>query len=1194
MARGAPNTSEEKENVELPTLRKKPVRRATAKASATTTKSKKKVEDEEPKPQPLSPKKITQVARTRRAAQSVETEKPKPVLEPPQSQPKRSTRKAAAAAPKRAPGRPRRTRGTAKVQEDQDQEEESEPVQEEPLPTDNEAVAAHEEHAPEESSVAEDEATVDTMEEETPEEPIDETQVTPRVSNRKDKTPVRAVTAQPMQPTPQQQQHVESAIEEDAESSSDDELCGPKTPMRRNTNTKPVQSMRKLETPAQRFRVLGTSQGTPQTLKVPTKAPAPESVQRPMTVARGMSASHVFRPLSKRLSPMRSQTPRAETPSARDAAPNEEESVDESDEAEDNEETEADGTELDEEHDEQEISFINRQPSPPKKAEEPAFGDLDIAEEEEQQQEEEDSEDEELDEPSDVDVDATVNIDPSYASIETPEESEDEIGDLSDAAFENPYAPKTVDGPADIHDIEEVEDDTEELEHEGQSTEDEEEQEQEDEDDVEEPQLDSELFASSPEQDAPQVSSDELEASSPAPQTPAAAFQQPLDETPDDVEQTPVARLSLPYRPSRLSLPSATAKLLQTPHMQSFAMPIPDEDADELIDASDLTACIDPSFLSMQEMQGGNNGAQRMYVHDQSAFGAQQDNIEAPEPMEEQGSPMIAASPTLSRFIAEEFINAEDEDDFMFSSAEPQMVTEDNVQAVRDDMFDSLVNEENNTAAPQEVDQAVSHMPETEKEETGQEEATDICSPLPNYAKPTIAFDARRKSMPVMSVTTPKSAGRPWTADTVIRPSTSMAFADLWSAKAKLASQRVASAKKSPARSSTPVPTSVRRTPARAGTPVPMSTRGGAETPGWIESIQKRQTPSRMSARIAERTPVPALSIQKLRSASPRKSTQTPVPAPSIQSRQSISPRKSILRIQHATPDMALPVPRPRKYTPTRMAPPKSPMKTPIKTPLKAPGATPGTYPMTPHPAQPLRSVTALVEVFTLDGSSASSPFIALLHRLGARTTKTWSERVTHVVFKDGSPTTLQKVRLANKDASEDGQAKREVFCVNSRWVTDCDREGRRMDERAEEYAVDVSEIPRGGKRRRKSMEPETLKKLDGNVVAATPKRKESFGRKSLARVSLASTFWGSSPVKGDVDTPTMDRENGDEDFLDDGDETLMLMGTPAGLTPGGAEERDWLVQQTAPVNKMRTLKLKEADKAKNRRLTFWHGMEER
>ena len=231
---------------------------------------------------------------------------------------------------------------------------------------------------------------------------------------------------------------------------------------------------------------------------------------------------------------------------------------------------------------------------------------------------------------------------------------------------------------------------------------------------------------------------------------------------------------------------------------------------------------------------------------------------------------------------------------------------------------------------------------------------------------------------------------------------------------------------------------------------------------------------------------------------------------------------------------------------------------------------------MTPHPAAPLRGVVAIVEVFTLEGASASAPFVALLHRLGAKTTRSWSDRVTHVVFKDGSPVTLQRVRLNNKEVEETGKGAL-IHCVNSRWVTDCDTEGARVDESGEEYIVDVAEVPRGGKRRRKSMEPAALLNLGGNIVRD---RKSSFGRKSsLSRSSLKVDSLASAGQETPKATPEIDmigKENS-------GDE----QSSPA--TPAWIAAPSELVQQTAPMRRVRKLEL-PGKEAKNRRLTFWNG----
>jgi hypothetical protein len=249
--------------------------------------------------------------------------------------------------------------------------------------------------------------------------------------------------------------------------------------------------------------------------------------------------------------------------------------------------------------------------------------------------------------------------------------------------------------------------------------------------------------------------------------------------------------------------------------------------------------------------------------------------------------------------------------------------------------------------------------------------------------------------------------------------------------------------------------------------------------------------------------------------------------------------------------------------------------RTPTKTPLKAPAMTPGFVCMTPHPSAPLRGVFALVEVFTNEGASASSSFVALLQRLGARTTKIWSSKITHVVFKDGSPTTLQRLRLHNKEVAESGNGV-ELFCVNSRWVSDCDADGTRLDEHDESYAVDVDEVPRAGKRRRKSMEPSALMVVGGNIVRD---RKSSLGRSTLSRMSMkCSTPEPEVDKSFDMDSPS--------GYRDDSENEPWSPSTPAYLA-----EPSSLVQQTAPADRIQKLDMKRSDKlGRGRRLTFWNG----
>jgi len=135
------------------------------------------------------------------------------------------------------------------------------------------------------------------------------------------------------------------------------------------------------------------------------------------------------------------------------------------------------------------------------------------------------------------------------------------------------------------------------------------------------------------------------------------------------------------------------------------------------------------------------------------------------------------------------------------------------------------------------------------------------------------------------------------------------------------------------------------------------------------------------------------------------------------------------------------------------------------------------------------------------------------------------------------------------------------------------------MDEHAEEYAVDVFEIPRGGKKRRKSMEPSALHNMEGNIVP-TPcgTAKKSLGYQKDNRLSLASTVWGESPIKGSY-TPMVPGARG----FDDEDDSWLE--TPV---QAASEEDQYRVQQTMPVNRIRKFRLPELENTDRRRLTAW------
>lgn len=83
---------------------------------------------------------------------------------------------------------------------------------------------------------------------------------------------------------------------------------------------------------------------------------------------------------------------------------------------------------------------------------------------------------------------------------------------------------------------------------------------------------------------------------------------------------------------------------------------------------------------------------------------------------------------------------------------------------------------------------------------------------------------------------------------------------------------------------------------------------------------------------------------------------------------------------------------------------------------------------------KPLQGVVAYVDVRTADGDDAGAPFADALRTLGAKVVRHWTwngeeaERMalTHVIFKEGGPRTLSKVKMA----------KGAVKCVGLGWIS--------------------------------------------------------------------------------------------------------------------------------------------------------------
>ncbi|KAI4194976.1 MAG: hypothetical protein LQ350_007462 [Teloschistes chrysophthalmus] len=227
-----------------------------------------------------------------------------------------------------------------------------------------------------------------------------------------------------------------------------------------------------------------------------------------------------------------------------------------------------------------------------------------------------------------------------------------------------------------------------------------------------------------------------------------------------------------------------------------------------------------------------------------------------------------------------------------------------------------------------------------------------------------------------------------------------------------------------------------------------------------------------------------------------------------------------------------------------------------------------------------LKGAVVHVDVHTSEGADASGIFVDLLTQMGARCVKQWHWNpqaapvagltdspqqtaspemgtpaskigITHVVYKDGGKRTLEKVR----------EAKGAVHCVGVGWVLDCEREDKWLNEA--DYAVDTSIVPRGGSRRRKSMEPRALANLNGSLIPAETPSKAPLADMSPTKEFLTFDTPASRRETFEIPkfnlptTPTAEPSRAD-DY--DGLDSPLSPTTPYYLSKGAK-----LVQQTCP-----------------------------
>ncbi|RDL31014.1 uncharacterized protein BP5553_09803 [Venustampulla echinocandica] len=341
-----------------------------------------------------------------------------------------------------------------------------------------------------------------------------------------------------------------------------------------------------------------------------------------------------------------------------------------------------------------------------------------------------------------------------------------------------------------------------------------------------------------------------------------------------------------------------------------------------------------------------------------------------------------------------------------------------------------------------------------------------------------------------------------------------------------------------------------------------------------------------------------------------------------------LKPAAEITRIRPSPKKRSLSISRPpvqrpsstlqRNNTVISYSPSKGKLRTPAKTPSRevamagvsssqenddaALWSTLGTPARTPRRdvnIALLSGAVVFVDVHTTEGADASVLFTELLTQMGARCVKTWNwsgkgdDRakigITHIVFKDGGRKTLQKAREAGSVVS----------CVGVGWVLDCERENKWLDESP--YAIDTALVPRGGHRRRRSMEPQILANLNGTLVpssSATPARNYSASP-SRESLGLPGTPFTSKSRRRDSVQWVRSSPFSPDDEQEADDQTLLL--SPVPVTPApeaisayaehglyGDEtpacqtpcflQKEQLMQQTAPPAKGRFIQADDED----------------
>ncbi|KAG2142283.1 uncharacterized protein EDB93DRAFT_1088914 [Suillus bovinus] len=175
-----------------------------------------------------------------------------------------------------------------------------------------------------------------------------------------------------------------------------------------------------------------------------------------------------------------------------------------------------------------------------------------------------------------------------------------------------------------------------------------------------------------------------------------------------------------------------------------------------------------------------------------------------------------------------------------------------------------------------------------------------------------------------------------------------------------------------------------------------------------------------------------------------------------------------------------------------------------------------------------LKKCAIFVDVRTDDGDDAGSLFVDMLRGLGARILARVGQSCTHIVYKNGSASTLTRYRLLNDP---------KPFVIGIAWVVECVEQRSRVDET--KFKVDLEMVNVAGtSKKRRSMLPRHMSPGAGSNFISTNPSSEADDNEGQRRPDDSSSPPGTFSDEDDL--PPLERARRRRSFLPGGQTRLI------------------------------------------------------